>query len=86
MTLLDAAYSLEELAAGRVPERSRLLAGALALDTLKLRGEASRDILDAAAGLEILARGGVLEFDAIGRTRAAQFAVVARQLAEKQRG
>ena len=32
MTLLDAAYALDELAAGRAPNRVRLLAGALALD------------------------------------------------------
>jgi hypothetical protein len=32
MTLLDAAYSLDELAAGRMPDRVRLLAGALAFD------------------------------------------------------
>jgi hypothetical protein len=48
--LKDAVYALEEQAEGRTPERSCLLAGALALDTLVRRGEQDRDILDAAAG------------------------------------
>ena len=81
MSLLDAAYSLDELAAGRVPERSRLLAGALALDAVRLRGEADRDILDAAAGLEVLATGGMLDLDPAGRVRAAEFAILVRKLA-----
>ena len=46
--LADAVYALEELAAGRTPDRARLLAGALALDTLALRGATDREFLDAA--------------------------------------
>ena len=34
MTLLDAAYALDELAAGRTPDRERLLAGAPVAATL----------------------------------------------------
>jgi hypothetical protein len=74
MTVADAAYALAEIAAGRTPERSRLLAGALVLDTLRLRGGASQDVLDAAAGLELVATGGVLDLDERGRTRAAHLA------------
>jgi hypothetical protein len=68
--LIDAVYALEEQAAGRTPERSRLLAGALALDTLVRRGEQDRDILDAAAGLSALATGERFELDERGRARA----------------
>lgn len=74
MSLRDAAYALGELAQGRAPERARLLAGALALDTLRLSGESDRDLLDAAAGLQTLATGGALDLDAEGRARAAALA------------
>lgn len=80
MTLLDAALALDDLAAGRVPDRPRLLAGALALDTLRLKGAADRDLLDAGAGLQILATGGVLDLDTQGRSRAAQLAAAIRRL------
>ena len=43
--LLNAARVLEDQAAGRVPDRARLLSGALALDALQWSGEADRDIL-----------------------------------------
>lgn len=76
MTTGDAAYALAEIAAGRTPERSRLLAAALALDTIKRRGGASQDVLDAAAGLELLATGRELELDEAGRKRAAHLAAV----------
>ncbi len=74
MTVADAIYALGEIAAGRRPEQSRLLAGALALDTIRLRGAASRDVLDAAAGLELVATGGELDLDERGRIRAAHLA------------
>jgi hypothetical protein len=79
MSLLDAAYVLDEIAAGRTPERSRLIAGALALDTLRLRGEAGRDLLDAAAGLELQATGRMLELDVGGRELAAILASAVRR-------
>jgi hypothetical protein len=74
MSLADAVYALEEQAAGRVPDRARLLAGALALDTLAQRGIADRDILDAAAGLSSQATGCTMNLDDAGRRRAAQLA------------
>jgi hypothetical protein len=74
MAIADAVFALNEIAAGRTPDRSRLVAGALALDTIRLRGGASQDVLDAAAGLELLATGGTLDLDAQGRIRAAHLA------------
>ena len=76
MSTADAVYALNEIAAGRTPEQSRLVAGALALDTIRLRGGASQDVLDAAAGLELLATGGTLDLDAQGRIRAKRMADV----------
>lgn len=80
MTLLDAALELDDLAAGRTPDRARLLTGALALDTLRHASTADRDLLDAGAGLQTLATGGVLELDMQGRDRAAQLAAAVRRL------
>jgi hypothetical protein len=65
---------LTELAAGRTPERLFVLTGALALDDLRARIEFSRDLIDAAEGLAILARGGKLELNDEGRERAARLA------------
>lgn len=62
-----------------MPERARLLAGALALDSLRLRGEADRELLDA-AGLEMLATGGTLDLSAAGRARAALLATAVRRV------
>jgi hypothetical protein len=69
MSLNDAAYALDELAAGRKPERPRLLSGALALDTLCHQGDADRALLDAAAGLRIIAAGGDLDLSGEGKAR-----------------
>ena len=55
MSLLDAAYCLDELSVGRMPDRDRLLAGAMALHTRRLLGTADQNLLDADAGLEALA-------------------------------
>jgi hypothetical protein len=79
MTLHDAAYALDDLAAGRMPERARLVAGALALDSLRLRGEADRELLDAASRLEVLATGGTLDLSADGRAGAALWAAAVRR-------
>ena len=81
MSLLDAAYALDEIAAGRTPDRARLLAGALALDTLKHQGKADRDVLDAGAGLEAIATGGSLDLDEAGLRRAHALAQAVRQAA-----
>ena len=73
MSLRDASHCLTELAAGRTPERLFVLTGALALDELRARTGFSRDLIDAAEGLAILARGGKLELNDEGRERAAFF-------------
>jgi hypothetical protein len=80
MAIADGIYALNEIAAGRTPDRARLVAGALELDTIRLRGGASQDVLDAAAGLELLATGGTLNLDAQGRIRAAHLADVVAML------
>lgn len=85
MCLLDAAKALDDFAAGNTPGRTTLLSGALALNTLIHSGQADRDILDAAAGLEAAATGGCLDLDADGRKRAASLAIVVRRLAAQSR-
>lgn len=80
--LRDAAYALDEQAAGRQPERARLLAGAVTLDTLFRRGALDRDLQDAALGLERLVTAGAWELDGAGRVRAAELATRVRMLAE----
>ena len=79
-----AADILDDMASGIPVERSRLIAGALALDTLRLLGEADRDCLDAAAGLEVLATGGRLDLDATGKKRAGVLAQAVRRHAQAQ--
>jgi hypothetical protein len=76
MSLRDASHCLTELAAGRTPERLFVLTGALALDELRARTVFSRDLIDAAEGLAILARGGKLELNDEGRERAAFLASI----------
>jgi hypothetical protein len=81
MALLDAAVALDDLAAGRAPDRARLLAGVLALDTLRRAGGADRDMLDAAAALEAIAAGGALGLNETDRARAGRLAAAVRALA-----
>lgn len=81
MALLDAAVALDDLAAGRAPDRARLLAGVLALDTLRRAGGADRDMLEAAAALEGIATGGALDLNETGRARAGRLAAAVRALA-----
>ncbi len=76
MSLRDACHCLNELAAGRVPERVFLLTGALALDGLRTRTVFLRDLMDAAESLAILARGGKLDLNDEGRQRAAYLASI----------
>jgi hypothetical protein len=78
--ITDAARVLDELAAGNQPGRARLIAAALALDTLIKTTNVGRDLQDAAAGLQILATGGTLDLDDAGRSRARKFAETVRQL------
>lgn len=77
--LNDAATVLDAQAAGVTPDRQQILAGALALSTLCLRGTADRDPLDAAAGLDALATGRPLDLSAAGRARAATLAARVRR-------
>ena len=56
--LLDAAAALAALADGRQPGRAAVLVGALALKTLcDCNPSPGRELLDAAAGLEVIATG-----------------------------
>jgi len=80
--LRDAAYALEEQAAGRTPELSRLLSGTITLDTLFRRRSLDPDLQDAALGLEQLAREGSYYLDSQGRKRAAALAAKVSDLAE----
>jgi hypothetical protein len=80
--LLDAALVLEAQAEGRTLDRARLPAGALALDSLCRERDVDRDILDAAAGLQMLAMGGALELDETGRARPARLAEAVRKAAD----
>ena len=79
--LVDAASVLDDIATGRTPDRVRLLAGALALDTLRRAGGADRNMLDAAATLEEVATGGAVDPDETGRARAGALAAAVRALA-----
>ena len=77
--LQDAAAVLDALASGRLPDRTAMLSAALDLNTYCQGIDASRDLLDAAAGLETLATGGTLDLDATARQRALKLAQVVRQ-------
>lgn len=77
--LNEAAAVLDMLAAGRLPDRAVVLSAALALSTHCGRTDPSRDMLDAAAGLEILATSGTLDLDAGGRQKAAKLAEIVRR-------
>lgn len=79
--LLDAAYALEEQAAGRTPELSRLLSGAITLDTLFRQRLLDADLQDAALSLERAVTGGGLHLDANGRAHAATLSEKIRFLA-----
>ena len=84
MTLLDAAYCLDELSVGRMPDRDRLLAGARALHTRRLMDTADHNLIDAAAGLEALATGGKFYLSEHGQARAAILAALVRKAAEHE--
>jgi hypothetical protein len=81
MTLLDAAYALDELAAGRTPDRERLLAGAFALDKA-CKEFMDRDVFGAAAELHLVAAGGTVNLTTHGRARAAVWAASVRRLSD----
>ena len=81
MSLLDAAYCLDELSVGRIPDRDRLLAGAAALHSRRLMDTTNQNLLDAAAGLEALASGGKFDLSDHGQARAAVLAALVRKAA-----
>jgi hypothetical protein len=81
MTLLDAAYALDELAAGRTPDHERLLAGARALDKA-CKEFADRDLFGAAAELRLVAAGGTVNLTRHGRARAEVWAAAVRRLGD----
>ena len=77
--LQDAAAVLDALASGRIPDRTAMLSAALDLNTYCQGIDASRDLLDAAAGLKTLVNGERIDLDATGRQRAMKLAQVVRQ-------
>ena len=70
---------LDALGAGRTPDPTDVLNAALILSTYCQRPDVTRDMLDAAAGLERLAAGRTLDLDEVGRRRAAALAQIGRQ-------
>jgi len=81
MTLFDAAYALNELAAGRSPDRARVAAGARALDRVRVEAvPADRDLLTAANELHLVASGAAIDLGKRGPARAAALAEAARRI------
>ena len=80
--LRDAAYALDEQAAGRVPELSRLLSGAITLDTLFRRRALDADLQDAALSLERMVREDTLKLPEQERVRSGALAEKVRALAD----
>ncbi len=58
MSLADAAYALDELAAGRMPDQTRVIRGLEALDSLLLQSGREQALYDAAAILELFVSTG----------------------------
>ena len=79
LRLKEAAAMFDARAAGRTPDHTAVLTATLDLSTYCHGIDASRDLLDAAAGFETLASGGALDRDATGRQRAMRLAQVVRQ-------
>jgi hypothetical protein len=81
VTPLDAAYALDEIAAGRTPDRARLLAGVRAFDKVRVEETAAvRELLDAAAELHLVADGGTVDLTKNGRDRSKVLAAAVRRL------
>ncbi|CAG2155894.1 hypothetical protein [Cupriavidus numazuensis] len=81
--LLDAADSLDELAAGRQPVPARVAAGAAALERIHADYPGWRDVGDALFGLKALADGCAMDLDANGRQRAGRLADIVRSLLDQ---
>ena len=67
-----------------MPDKDRLLAGAMALHSRRLLGTADQNLLDADAGLEALASGGKFDLSEHGPARAAVLAARVRKAAEHE--
>ncbi len=81
MSLADAAYALDELAGGRIPDQIRAMRGLEALDPLLLQGGRDQALHDAAATLELfVATGGTASMLAEARARAGEMAAAVRQV------
>lgn len=84
MSLHDAVDVLNSQTEGKpLVNRSQVVSAALALQTAAL-GTSDRDLLDAAAGVEILATGGKLDLNEAGRRRAGGLATMVAKLAHNQ--
>jgi hypothetical protein len=83
VSLIDAAFALDDLASGRVPDRSQLIAGAFALDALYGQRQIDRDLEEARIALRLLAAAGPLESNQVGPARAALLAALVRRAAEE---
>lgn len=83
MSLIDAVHSLDELAAGRVPDLDRALQGLLSLDPLLLCSGREQALHDAAATLELLvATGGTVSLFVSTRDRTGVMADAVRRVIE----
>lgn len=83
MTLEDAAYALDELAASRAPDPDRTIARASFLGSLVTCCGREQALHDAAATLQLLvATGGTVDMFATARTRAGAMADAIRRVIE----
>ena len=82
----NAAEVLDQLAAERLPKKGPLLAAAQFLKRYTAYHTVDRNILDACEGLDMLAHGGILDLDHIGRARAGTLAHLLRYEAELNAG
>ncbi len=81
MSLAAAASTLDELAAGQVPDQTRAMRGPKALDPFFLQGGREQTLHDAAALLElVVVRDGTLTTLAQTRARAAASADAVRRV------
>ena len=80
MTLANACRVLDDIAGGRVPDRSQAIRGLYALDPLVGSGDCEKALLDAACTLELLvASGGAASFLRARRREAAALAAAVRR-------
>jgi hypothetical protein len=78
--LVDAARSLDALAAGIKPNHAEVISGAIALNTLPAAQRVRNDLQLAALGLEILATSRNLDLEDVSRRYAGKLAEAVRKL------